>query len=289
MADYRLPMDEDGVKYHGVVDRDGENPGQVLYGLDKNGRLKPVNVDDEGNVLTRLTGSNVEKRFYGALAKKRHVEYNGGIQFDGGHTARPKIEPNTSVNVISVSGAGEGLFMRYVTDNVSHYEATFELAMDDIEIARAHSGAGAGRFINPRTFDRFNLTGKGDSIAFMKVSMWDDNEKAYVFDIDLSKMGKFQNGFSVSLTNDTEEPIGMTALVYFETLASPEVVVYSKSKVDTSFIRSYLSEKHGNINDFTVTRTLIQKEDYDIYQYTISYRIVLKESELTETVESLLN
>src|SRR5690625_947421 len=60
MSDYRLPMDADGVKYHGVIDEDGKFPGQVLYGLDKNGRLKPVNVDDEGNVLTRVTGSNVE-------------------------------------------------------------------------------------------------------------------------------------------------------------------------------------------------------------------------------------
>lgn len=57
MANYRLPMDADGVKYHGVTDEDGKFPGQVLYGLDKNGRLKPVNVDDEGNVLTRVTGS----------------------------------------------------------------------------------------------------------------------------------------------------------------------------------------------------------------------------------------
>src|SRR5690625_4433321 len=62
MADYRLPMDADGVKYHGVVDEDGQFPGQVLYGLDKNGRLKPVNVDGEGNVLTRVTGSIVEKQ-----------------------------------------------------------------------------------------------------------------------------------------------------------------------------------------------------------------------------------
>src|SRR5690625_5597424 len=61
MSDYRLPMDADGVKYHGVIDEDGKFPGQVLYGLDKNGRLKPVNVDDEGNVLTRLTGSIVER------------------------------------------------------------------------------------------------------------------------------------------------------------------------------------------------------------------------------------
>src|SRR5690625_4720827 len=60
MENYRLPMDADGVKYHGVVDEDGQFPGQVLYGLDKNGRLKPINVDGEGNVLTRVTGSIVE-------------------------------------------------------------------------------------------------------------------------------------------------------------------------------------------------------------------------------------
>jgi len=64
MADYRLPMDDDGVKYHGVVDDDGQYPGQVLYGLDKNGRLKPANVDDEGNVLTQATGSKVKKRIF---------------------------------------------------------------------------------------------------------------------------------------------------------------------------------------------------------------------------------
>src|SRR5699024_10614229 len=61
MADYRLPMDADGVKYHGVVDRDGENPGQVLYGVDENGDYRPVNVDKDGNVLTKVTGSVVEK------------------------------------------------------------------------------------------------------------------------------------------------------------------------------------------------------------------------------------
>src|SRR5690625_1026048 len=72
MANYRLPMDDDGVKYHGVVDEDGKFPGQVLYGLDKNGRLKPVNVDDEGNVLTQVTGSIVE------LFKVENYRINSG-------------------------------------------------------------------------------------------------------------------------------------------------------------------------------------------------------------------
>src|SRR5690625_1037388 len=62
MEDYRLPLDADGVKYHVVVDEDGQFPGQVLYGLDKNGRLKSVNVVDEGNLLTKVTGSIVEQR-----------------------------------------------------------------------------------------------------------------------------------------------------------------------------------------------------------------------------------
>lgn len=57
---YRLPTDSDGVKYHGVVDADGDNPGQVLYGVDEHGNYRPVNVDSEGNVLTKVTGSNVE-------------------------------------------------------------------------------------------------------------------------------------------------------------------------------------------------------------------------------------
>lgn len=60
MADYRLPMDADGVKYHGVVDGDGDNPGQVLYGVDEHGNYRPVKVDNNGNVLTRLTGSIID-------------------------------------------------------------------------------------------------------------------------------------------------------------------------------------------------------------------------------------
>src|SRR5690625_3550219 len=57
---YKLPTDDDGVKYHGVVDADGENPGQVLYGVDEHGNYRPVKVDNDGNVLTQVTGSIVE-------------------------------------------------------------------------------------------------------------------------------------------------------------------------------------------------------------------------------------
>src|SRR5690625_2280931 len=60
MADYRLPMDADGVKYHGTVDQNEENPGQFMYGLDENGNKRIIRTDEQGNVLTRLTGSNVE-------------------------------------------------------------------------------------------------------------------------------------------------------------------------------------------------------------------------------------
>jgi|SRR5690625_1361553 len=58
---YKLPTDDDGVKYHGVVDADGDNPGQVLYGVDEHGNYRPVKVDNDGNVLTQVTGSNVEE------------------------------------------------------------------------------------------------------------------------------------------------------------------------------------------------------------------------------------
>src|SRR5690625_1718867 len=61
MANYRLPMDEDGVKYHGTVDQNEENPGQFMYGLDENGNKRIIRTDEQGNVLTRLTGSNVEE------------------------------------------------------------------------------------------------------------------------------------------------------------------------------------------------------------------------------------
>jgi len=60
MADYRLPMDADGMKYHGTVDQNEENPGQFMYGLDENGNKRIIRTDEQGNVLTRVTGSNVE-------------------------------------------------------------------------------------------------------------------------------------------------------------------------------------------------------------------------------------
>ena len=60
MADYRLPMDADGVKYHGTVDQNEENPGHFMYGLDENGNKRIIRTDENGNVLTRLTGSSVE-------------------------------------------------------------------------------------------------------------------------------------------------------------------------------------------------------------------------------------
>src|SRR5690625_4760545 len=61
MADYRLPMDADGVKYHGTVDQNEENPGQFMYGLDENGNKRIIRTDEQGNVLTRVTGSIVEE------------------------------------------------------------------------------------------------------------------------------------------------------------------------------------------------------------------------------------
>src|SRR5690625_1741917 len=51
MADYRLPMDEDGVKYHGVED-DGDLPGQVVYGAD-NARRPEVIKSDDGKLKTK--------------------------------------------------------------------------------------------------------------------------------------------------------------------------------------------------------------------------------------------
>ena len=60
MANYRLPMDADGVKYHGTVDQNEENPGHFMYGLDENGNKRIIRTDEQGNVLTRVTGSNME-------------------------------------------------------------------------------------------------------------------------------------------------------------------------------------------------------------------------------------
>src|SRR5690625_4053309 len=60
MSDYRLPMDVDGVKYHGTVDQNEENPGLFMYGLDENGNKRIIRTDEQGNVLTRVTGSIVE-------------------------------------------------------------------------------------------------------------------------------------------------------------------------------------------------------------------------------------
>lgn len=60
MADYRLPMDADGVKYHGTVDQNEENPGHFMYGLDENGNKRIIRTDEQGNVLTKVTGSRVD-------------------------------------------------------------------------------------------------------------------------------------------------------------------------------------------------------------------------------------
>jgi|SRR5690625_4724489 len=60
MTNYRLPMDADGVKYHGTVDQNEENPGHFMYGLDENGNKRIIRTDEQGNVLTRVTGSKVE-------------------------------------------------------------------------------------------------------------------------------------------------------------------------------------------------------------------------------------
>src|SRR5690625_5191489 len=61
MTNYRLPMDADGVKYHGTVDQNEENPGHFMYGLDENGNKRIIRTDEQGNVLTRVTGSIVER------------------------------------------------------------------------------------------------------------------------------------------------------------------------------------------------------------------------------------
>src|SRR5690625_8053562 len=61
MADYRLPMDADGVKYHGTVDQNEENPGQFMYGLDENGNKRIIRTDEQRNVLTRDTGNILEQ------------------------------------------------------------------------------------------------------------------------------------------------------------------------------------------------------------------------------------
>src|SRR5690625_4414047 len=76
MADYRLPMDADGVKYHGTVDQNEENPGHFMYGLDENGNKRIIRTDEQGNVLTKVTGSIVE------LVEIRNVEIpaNGTLE-----------------------------------------------------------------------------------------------------------------------------------------------------------------------------------------------------------------
>jgi len=74
MADYRLPMDADGVKYHGTVDQNEENPGQFMYGLDENGNKRIIRTDEQGNVLTRVTGSIVENEIIGERKIRNRTE-----------------------------------------------------------------------------------------------------------------------------------------------------------------------------------------------------------------------
>lgn len=58
---FELPKDRNNVNYFGTTDRNNENLGQFMYGLDESGNPRIVRTDEEGNVLTRVTGSNIEE------------------------------------------------------------------------------------------------------------------------------------------------------------------------------------------------------------------------------------
>src|SRR5699024_9742035 len=65
----------------------------TLYGIDSEGNPKPVNVDENGNVLTQLTGSNVELiRDYSATV------VNGGVHSAGDIFARGLDIPSVDVS-----------------------------------------------------------------------------------------------------------------------------------------------------------------------------------------------
>lgn len=53
-------VSEDGSQDMRITGKKNPLPS-MLYGIDSEGNPKPVNVDENGNVLTQLTGSNVEK------------------------------------------------------------------------------------------------------------------------------------------------------------------------------------------------------------------------------------
>src|SRR5699024_3596829 len=137
--------------YHGVVDPDGDNPGQVLYGVDEHGNYRPVKVDNNGNVLTQVTGSNVED---GILVKQESAvlevhEFNGFT-----------IPPDSSVEyyiTFQESKAGAGIRIESGT-----------IASDEIEVGY--------------TYNQYNV--QHESYISTRETLIDSNRK--VANIDLS-------------------------------------------------------------------------------------------------------
>ena len=99
MADYRLPMDADGVKYHGTVDQNEENPGHFMYGLDENGNKRIIRTDEQGNVLTRVTGSIVEEIIY-----QKHTD----------------IQPNSKVDIVNRFDLTGYRYIKYATWSMTY-------------------------------------------------------------------------------------------------------------------------------------------------------------------------
>lgn len=272
--------------------------------LEVDGRLTPIIlpqiwnhelqdwvVTSEQNPLpTQVTGSSVAKQlFYGALTKIRFTGFNGGVQFDGGGTSQPRIPADTIREVLNVAGAGKGIYMRVVTKNVDNYLLGIRVNMDGTKIIDANAVYPEGRFINFASFKRFGLTQKGDTVSIARVSLWDESNSTYVFDLDISQLGVFQNNFTVSLVNDTESDEALTTLIYYEALASPELTKKSMKDISADFLRNKLREKYGNEDDFTVIKTIEQGEVDDLFVYTVFYRNEVKQSEIKSFVDSILN
>jgi len=114
---YKLPKDDDGVRYHGVVDENDENPGQVLYGVDENGDYRPVNVDKDGNVLTKVTGSNVEQfTFFDRDIRTETTGYSSFTAVDNATGLVVVARVHGVTGDVSNGGVSFGVSSRFLTN-----------------------------------------------------------------------------------------------------------------------------------------------------------------------------
>lgn len=183
---YKLPRDDDGVKYHGVVDRDDRNPGQFMYGLDEDGNKRIVRTDKDGNVLTQLTGSNIKRHNVDITSNFRL--HNGAIEAGVTKEVINVTSPSV-ISLMSIRSTNKALrvYIYGKNRNGSDYRLEFP---------------NINGFLN--SYVSISLEGKSGSEIFEVIG---ENF------IGLKKSLYFANGFKVELRNVSEETFNVSGLI----------------------------------------------------------------------------